>query len=216
MKYENLLEGARETVITRRQRDLRYYMSLDYSIHLHRVEDEGQEYFIAEVPELPGCKSHGSSVQEAYESVQEAKKDWLLDALARGENIPEPAQREEVSGKVLVRMPRTLHGALKRIAEAEHLSLNQLIVSMLSRRVGQSEILTDINKMIVRSFYDSMRRRAARSTYSLLSDDIPVWHGFVSGAFADWFDQSSFRLLNELDSQALEDNRSTVVGRDSQ
>jgi hypothetical protein len=55
--------------------------------------------------------------------------DELLDSL------PEPAvgpQRREFSGKFNVRIPKSLHAALVREAEAEAVSLNQLVLAKLA------------------------------------------------------------------------------------
>ena len=51
------------------------------------------EAFIADVPELPGCKAHGSSQKEALEKAQEAIELWLDTAREFGDQIPEPKGR---------------------------------------------------------------------------------------------------------------------------
>ena len=130
------------------QQEIEYYMQLPYSILLHEVEDDGERYWIAEVPELPGCKSHGSSVGEAVKSVEEAKKDWILDSLEEGEEVPVPVERDRYSGKILVRMSRSLHRSLSLMAEAEKLSLNQLIVTMLAKEVGRFSVLNRVEQKI--------------------------------------------------------------------
>ena len=53
-------------------------------------EDEG---FIANVPELPGCKAHGNSQREALDNAQEAIDLWLDTAREFGEPVPEPKGR---------------------------------------------------------------------------------------------------------------------------
>jgi len=123
------------------QKGIEYYMQLPYSILLHEVDDDGERYWIAELPELPGCKSHGSTVEEAVKSVEEAKRDWILDSLEKGEEVPIPVVRERYSGKILLRMSRSLHRALSLMAEAEKLSLNQLIVTILAKEIGGFSIL---------------------------------------------------------------------------
>lgn len=130
------------------QKGIEYYMRLPYSILLHEVEEEGEEYWIAEVPELPGCKSHGSTVEEAVKSVEEAKKDWILDSLKSGEEVPTPIEREKYSGKLLVRMSRSLHRSLVVMADAEKLSLNQLIVTMLAKEVGRLNVLNRVEDKV--------------------------------------------------------------------
>ena len=130
------------------QKGIEYYMQLSFSILLHEVEDEGEKYWIAEVTELPGCKSHGSTIEEAVKSVEEAKKDWILDSLEAGEEVPTPVERDRYSGKMLVRMSRSLHRSLALIAEVEKLSLNQLIVTMLAKEVGRLSVLNRVEDKV--------------------------------------------------------------------
>ncbi|GCE26130.1 HicB family protein [Dictyobacter alpinus] len=46
--------------------------------------------FIAEVPELPGCSTHGDTYEEAIKNAQEVIELWLENAMALGKNIPPP------------------------------------------------------------------------------------------------------------------------------
>jgi predicted HicB family RNase H-like nuclease len=66
----------------------------------------------------------------AFSKTEESRQiDELIDSL------PEPAvgpQRREYSGKFNVRVPKSLHAALASEAEAEGVSLNQLIVTKLA------------------------------------------------------------------------------------
>lgn len=130
------------------QKAVEYYMQLPYSMLLHEVDDEGEKYWIAEIPELPGCKSHGSTVAEAVESIEEAKKDWIQDSLEKGEEVPVPVERDRYSGKTLLRMSPSLHRALSLMAESEKLSLNQLLVTILAKEVGRFNVLNRVEKKI--------------------------------------------------------------------
>jgi predicted RNase H-like HicB family nuclease len=49
--------------------------------------------FIAEVPELPGCMSDGSTYQEALKSVETVIGEWIETARELGRPIPEPKGR---------------------------------------------------------------------------------------------------------------------------
>ena len=49
--------------------------------------------FIADVPELPGCKAHGNSQKEALENAQGAIELWLETAREFGDPIPESKGR---------------------------------------------------------------------------------------------------------------------------
>jgi len=46
--------------------------------------------FIAEVPELAGCKSDGNSYEEALTNIQIIIEEWIETAKLTGRQIPEP------------------------------------------------------------------------------------------------------------------------------
>jgi antitoxin HicB len=130
------------------KKDIEYYKGLNYSILLHQIEDDGEKYWIAEIPELPGCKSHGTTVEEAVLSVDEAKEDWILDSLEKGEAVPIPLERDRFNGRILVRTSRSLHRSLTLIADMEKLSLNQLIVTILAKEVGSLDVLNRVENKL--------------------------------------------------------------------
>lgn len=49
---------------------------------------EPDDAFIAEVPELPGCMTHGDTYQQAAERVEEAMRGWLKAWTALGREVP--------------------------------------------------------------------------------------------------------------------------------
>ncbi len=61
---------------------LRYSMLIQWS-------DEDEAYIVT-VPELPGCKTHGSTYEEAVQQGKDAIETWLLFLNDIGEVIPEP------------------------------------------------------------------------------------------------------------------------------
>jgi predicted RNase H-like HicB family nuclease len=48
------------------------------------------EAFIAEVPELPGCMAHGSTLEDALKNAKEAIQLWIDTAKEFGDTIPAP------------------------------------------------------------------------------------------------------------------------------
>jgi predicted HicB family RNase H-like nuclease len=58
--------------------------------------------------------------------------DRYIDSLPE---LPTGPQRREYSGKFKVRLPKSLHAALAREAEAAGVSLNQLVVAKLALRL---------------------------------------------------------------------------------
>jgi antitoxin HicB len=115
-----------------KRKDLKYYLSLPYTIQITR---EDETTWFARVVELPGCMTEGDTPEEAADMIQDALAAWLEIALEDGRAIPEPQTREAYSGRFVVRVPRTLHQQLVEAAEQEGVSLNQFINVTLAGRV---------------------------------------------------------------------------------
>lgn len=96
--------------------------------------DEDQGY-IALVADLPGCSAFGETAEEALRESDDAVDAWLEAAKAAGNPIPKPSQpplHKKYSGKILVRVPPTLHGHLVEDAASEGVSLNQYVNFLLA------------------------------------------------------------------------------------
>jgi antitoxin HicB len=97
------------------------------------IRGDAQEGFLAEAPELPGCFTAGETEEEALEMLREAMAAWIESALIDGDPVPEPTPDPAHSGRVLVRMPKSLHRCLAERAKEEGVSLNQMAVTILAR-----------------------------------------------------------------------------------
>ena len=51
---------------------------------------EKDQAYIAEVPELPGCKGDGGTYEETLKNVQLIISEWIKTAKELGRKIPEP------------------------------------------------------------------------------------------------------------------------------
>ena len=94
---------------------------------------EEDRAWIAEVPDLPGCMADGKTQADAVHAAEKAAKLWLEVAKKDRRKLPLPSELGEASGKFIVRAPRSLHRRLQIMAKREHVSLNQLVVSLLSQ-----------------------------------------------------------------------------------
>lgn len=116
------------------KKDLEYYLALPYRVVLHPAEEGG---YVAEIPDLPGCLTQGETLEEAVSMIQDAKVCWLKSALEDGVEIPEPSEAlNEYSGRLNIRIPKSLHRILAERAKQERVSLNQYINYQLARGVG--------------------------------------------------------------------------------
>lgn len=110
-------------------------LSMRYPIKVfYSEEDEG---FIAVIADLPGCSAFGETEEEAIKEIKIAEELWIKTASKEGRKIPAPSQEDTYSGKILARTPKSLHQALTEKAKEEGVSLNQLVVYLLSRGVDK-------------------------------------------------------------------------------
>jgi predicted RNase H-like HicB family nuclease len=68
-------------------------MKPEYRYEVIIYWSEEDQAFIAEVPELPGCISDGTTYGEAVENVQVIIREWIETAQELGRPIPEPKGR---------------------------------------------------------------------------------------------------------------------------
>ncbi len=115
----------------KKNKDLEYYMSLNYPATIELYEEDGKIRFGLQVPELSGVWAEGKTIEEAYADLIGTKKVWFGTCLEKGIDIPEPVSEDDFSGKFLLRIPTKLHMALSKQAKKEGLSLNQYVKSIL-------------------------------------------------------------------------------------
>lgn len=65
-----------------------------YHINLFWSDDDS--LWIADVPDLRGCMTHGGSRAEAIENAAEAIEGWIVTAKEMGFPIPEPRYRPAI------------------------------------------------------------------------------------------------------------------------
>jgi antitoxin HicB len=91
----------------------------------------------AEIMEFPGCVAYGDDAANALANLQEVATEWIAAAIEQGQNIPEPMDSADFSGKLVLRMSRGLHRRAALCAEREGVSLNQFITTCLAEAVGE-------------------------------------------------------------------------------
>jgi predicted RNase H-like HicB family nuclease len=111
---------------------IRHYLNLPYRIALIRDGTDEERPWRATVEDLPGCEARGSTAADAAAKVPAALADWVARARASGRDVPEPRGARDYSGRLLLRMPKTLHSELAQAAERDEVSLNAYINLLLA------------------------------------------------------------------------------------
>jgi predicted RNase H-like HicB family nuclease len=104
-------------------------LNLQYPVTLYPDPEGG---YVAQIKDLPGCLTQGETLEETMTNINEARELWIETASEADDDIPLPIGDHSYSGKLLVRMPKSLHRRLAETAEREGVSLNQYLVSLLS------------------------------------------------------------------------------------
>jgi len=103
------------------------------------IPSEGGTYF-AELLEFPGCYAEGNTPQDALDNLNEAAIAWIEAATDQGQDIPKPLATYGYSGKISLRIPKSVHKKAARFAQKDDVSLNQFLASAIAARVGAEEL----------------------------------------------------------------------------
>jgi predicted RNase H-like HicB family nuclease len=136
------------------RKPLEYYLGLRYPVTLVPEAEGG---YTATINDLPGCVSVGETAEEALSMIEDARRLWLEVAYEHGDEIPLPSTEREYGGKVLVRMPPSLHRRLLEQAEAEGVSLNQHIVTLLAEASALNVVRRELGGL--RSDLQALKQR---------------------------------------------------------
>ena len=102
-----------------------------------RFDPDG--YWVAEHPELPSCIADGRTAATALASLDVARDLWIESRCATGLPVPEPGEEPQYSGRLLLRIAKSLHRELAQEAETEGVSLNSWIARILAGRNAHKE-----------------------------------------------------------------------------
>lgn len=109
----------------------------DYNITIRRGEFEGEVCFEARVRELPDLVEYADSFDEAYALAIDSIEVTAEVFAEQGRKMPAPIEiSDDFSGRVTLRLPKSLHRSLSLNADEEGVSLNQYLVSLLSYQGG--------------------------------------------------------------------------------
>ena len=122
--------------------DVSEYLALSYS---RVIIPDGQHRYAARILEFPGCFADGDTPDEAYRELEEVAESWIESAIAQGLPIPRPFEEARAhSGKIALRLPKSLHQLASHFARRDGVSLNQFLVYAVANLVGARQMLTEM------------------------------------------------------------------------
>jgi len=118
-----------------------------YTIVVRLEDHDGEGYFVGRVFEFPNISAFEETAEEARSMVIDAIK--TLKEMADEECISFPTPQavfdEEYSGRITLRLPKTLHAKIAKQAEQEGVSLNTYLVGAISSYSGEFD---GVSKML--------------------------------------------------------------------
>jgi len=108
-----------------------------YTIEVRKVSIEGEQFFEARVRELPDVVEYAETVATAHELARDSIETAATIFREKGKEMPPPFDRiDDFSGRITLRISKSIHRALWEGAGRESVSLNQHIVDILSHHCG--------------------------------------------------------------------------------
>jgi antitoxin HicB len=115
------------------------HKALDYPFDINPLpEDEGGGWVLS-YPDVPHLIVAGDDIDGLIAEGRRVLADALALLAENGHPIPKPGSGSGYKGHVSIRMPKSLHATLAARAKAEGVSLNNLLVSLVSYGLGQKE-----------------------------------------------------------------------------
>ena len=103
--------------------------------------------FMFTMPDIPGLLADGATELEAISDGREAFIATVSALADMGQDVPAPAFNvndftpASASGKVLARLPRSMHLQLSARAKTEGVSLNALVLALIAEGLGRRSVV---------------------------------------------------------------------------
>jgi predicted RNase H-like HicB family nuclease len=118
------------------------------------IRDEDGTY-TAEILEFPGCYAEGDTPTEAIDDLEKAAAAWIEAAAKQKQEIPDPIDSYGYSGRINLRLPKSIHKQAARLAKKDRVSLNLYFASAIAARVGAEDLLERLVDRIVERVKES-------------------------------------------------------------
>lgn len=105
------------------KKDLNYYLNLPWEFEFDKAPEGG---YYAKVKGI-SCYSHGDNLEHAAKQIEEALETYIEGCLEENIPIAEPIAEEDCSGRISIRISKSLHCKLAKLARDEDVSVSHLV-----------------------------------------------------------------------------------------
>lgn len=126
---------------------------------------EAEGGYSAYISEFEGCIAEGETPEEALKNLEATAIGWIEAEIEASRDIPSAWNDQVYSGKLLLRLPKSLHRQLAREAEKEGISLNQYVIYKLAQQkttvaTAVPESINQLFEKAIASLYGAIERPA--------------------------------------------------------
>lgn len=111
-----------------------------YTITIRKEECDAEFLYVGRVAEFPNISAYEDTFEAAralvIDSIQTLKK--IADETQADFPIPYPVVSDEFSGRVTLRLSKSLHAQVSRLAAQEEISVNQYLVTAIAYYAGET------------------------------------------------------------------------------
>lgn len=123
------------------------YSPEDYTITVKRITEDDELLYRVTVAEFPDICSFSDTYTDAYETVIEAIGTLLEVAEEANEPMPAPIEgQNDYSGRITLRIPKSLHRDIAIKSDIEEVSINQYLLNIISNN-NKSGVLTSSDRL---------------------------------------------------------------------
>lgn len=118
-------------------------MELDYNFNVFLTYSSGEKEYLIKYVDFNTIIGVGKTLEEALKEAQENLKIYLDYCKDNSIAIPNPSLKEEkdYSGKITLRMSKTLHQKVDERARKEGISVNSLVNEALNSYLYEKDVI---------------------------------------------------------------------------
>jgi predicted RNase H-like HicB family nuclease len=109
----------------------------EYKMIVYLVETEEGSEWIVRIPEVNNVGGSGKTIEEAVMDAQNNLAFEIELLKQEGKELPKIYGISNYSGKISLRLPKSIHRQVAELSEQEGVSINSLIAVAVSNFLGQ-------------------------------------------------------------------------------
>jgi predicted RNase H-like HicB family nuclease len=153
-----------------------------YTITIRKEIVDGQACYVGKVTEFQNVSAYEDTYEEALTTIRDVLTAIAKSAERKGQPLPVPQGEtgENPSGRITLRMPRSLHAKVLRRAEQDETSANQVINTAIAEYTSEMDATSKIAEIIRNTIenHAPMTTYVTRESVMFNMAEPEMWHGF--------------------------------------